>query len=201
MRIIGLTGQTGSGKGAVSEILKNFGAYIIDTDKIAHDIILNGNPAYNELISYFGNDIIGENGEINRRVLGNMVFSQGGEKLEFLNNCTHKYIYIEIEKQLKYAEDKNYKIAVIDAPLLIEGNFINLCNEVWAVFADSNIRAERIMTRDSITYEQALNRMSRQKEWDVYKKFADVIINNTSDINYLKEQISKAIRAGERNDI
>lgn len=201
LRIIGLTGQTGSGKSYVSSILAENGAYIIDADEIAHDIILKGKGAYNELIEYFGDEIKGEDGEICRKTLGNIVFSCGGEKLDFLNRCTHKYIYDEMEKEIKQAESINCHIAVIDAPLLIEGNFINLCGEVWVVFASPEKRAERIMKRDSITYKQALDRMSRQKKWEEYKKFADVVIDNSGDNGNLKEQVYNALKAGKNNAV
>lgn len=100
MRIIGLTGPTGSGKSVVSKALSQMGIYIVMPVKIGHDIILKGKEAYKELKEYFGDEIIGENGEIIRRKLGSIVFSQGGEKLEFLNSCTHKYIYEEMKEDI-----------------------------------------------------------------------------------------------------
>ena len=128
------------------------------------------------------------------------MFSQGGEKLEFLNSCTHKYIYDEMKKQLEAADKSGKQMAVIDAPLLIEGNFIKLCQKVWAVYADDCVRAKRIMGRDSITYEQAMDRMKRQKPWEVYKKYADIIIDNSTDIESLKGQVEYNLNnPGENN--
>ena len=189
MRIIGLTGPTGSGKSVVSRALSQMGIYIVDADKIGHDIILKGKEAYKELKEYFGAEIIDENGEIIRRKLGSIVFSQGGEKLEFLNNCTHKYIYEEMKEDIISAEENGHKIVVIDAPLLIEGKFITLCNEVWVVYASDETRAQRIMARDGITKEEALNRMKQQKGYDVYNAYADVIIDNNKGIDDLINQV------------
>ena len=78
---------------------------------------------------------------------------------------------------------------------------MNLCGEVWVVFASPEKRAERIMKRDSITYKQALDRMSRQKKWEEYKKFADVVIDNSGDNGNLKEQVYNALKAGKNNAV
>ena len=189
MRVIGLTGGTGSGKSIVSAILKEKGAFIIDADSIAHDIILKGKPAYNELIGFFGDSILGNNREIIRKKLGEIVFNEGKDKLNFLNECTHKYIYEEIKNWVEESEKNKISVVVIDAPLLLEGNFKNLCNEIWAIYANEDVRLKRIMERDSIDKEHALNRINAQRTWNNYKKWADIIINNSEDIESVKAQV------------
>lgn len=191
MRIIGLTGGTGSGKSVVSKILEKKGAYIIDADAIGHDIILKGKPAYYELVYYFGNEILDSNGEIFRKKLGAIVFKEGKEKLAFLNACTHKYIYMEIEKRIKQAQDENIKVVIIDAPLLLEGDFKSLCNEIWVVYAKEEIRLKRIMTRDKIDEEHGKNRIVSQPTWEEYKRHANVIIENSGEIEDVERQIEK----------
>lgn len=189
MRIIGLTGGTGSGKSVVSKILSKKGTYIIDADAIGHDIILSGKPAYNELIEYFGKEILDSNGEIERIKLGAMVFKEGKEKLAFLNACTHKYIFMEIENRIKQAENENRKAVIIDAPLLLEGDFKNLCNEVWVVYAKEEVRLKRIMARDKIDEEHGKNRIASQPTWEEYERYADVIIDNSRGIEDVEKQI------------
>lgn len=202
MRIIGLTGPTGSGKSAVSAVLKDNGAVIVDADKIAHDIILKGEAAYNELLGYFGEEILNNEKEIDRKKLGQIVFSQGGEKLDFLNKCTHKHIFDKMKAEIETAEKSGFEITVLDAPLLIEGKFITLCKEVWVVFADDESRAERIMKRDLITYQQALDRMSKQKGYDVYNKYADIIIDNSTGLVNLKRQVENILnKTGDKDAI
>ncbi|MDD3570436.1 MAG: dephospho-CoA kinase [Lachnospiraceae bacterium] len=191
MRIIGLTGGTGSGKSVVSKILAKKGAYIIDADAIGHDIILKGKPAYNELVSYFGNEILDSNGEIIRKKLGTIVFKEGKEKLAFLNACTHKYIFMEIENRIKQAKEESAEVVIIDAPLLLEGEFKNLCNEIWVVYAKEEIRLERIITRDKIDKEHGISRIASQPTWEEYKKYADVIIDNSGEIEEVERQIEK----------
>ncbi len=194
MEIIGLTGGTGSGKSVVSMELKKRQSYIIDCDKIAHTIILKGNTAYYEIVDYFGNDILDENGEIIRKKLGEKVFSDS-EKLKFLNKCTHKHIRNEIEKEIKYAKEQGiYKRIIIDAPLLIEADLVDRCNKVWVVYCDENVRAERIVKRDNITFELAKKRIASQKPWEEYKKYTDVIIDNSKDLEFIKKQLDEILK-------
>lgn len=189
MKIIGLTGGTGSGKGLVSQILKAHGAYIIDSDLIAHDIIQKGRPAFLELLAYFGENILGEDGEIVRRSLGEIVF-RDKEKLSFLNACTHKYIKMEIATQLAYAkENPEIAYSIIDAPLLFEAGLESICDAVWVVYAKEEVRIQRIMERDGITKEHAKARVSNQKTWEEYEALSDTVIDNSQDYAHVEQQI------------
>ena len=117
MKVIGLTGGTGSGKGIVSAYLKKKGAYIIDADQIAHDIIKRGMPAYEEITQYFGGVILDENRNILRKKLGSIVFVNK-QKRDFLNHCTHKYIIEEIDRQIQQEiQTQKHLCIVLDAPL------------------------------------------------------------------------------------
>lgn len=190
MKIIGLTGGTGSGKGFVSERLKARRAYVMDADAIAHKIIKKGKPAYDEIVGFFGGDILDENGEIIRKKLGAIVFSDR-EKLDFLNSCTHKYINMEIMRIIEEIKPQTntYTAIVIDAPLLAEAGLTDICDDIWVVYADSEVRIKRIMARDSITEEQARNRIASQKSWEEYKKLGAVIIDNSSDDENVEIQL------------
>lgn len=194
MKIIGLTGGTGSGKGFVAERLRKRNAYVMDADVIAHEIIEKGKPAYNEIIKYFGDEILDENGQIIRRKLGDIVFSDG-EKLAFLNLCTHKYINMEIMRVIKEISPQTdkYTAIVIDAPLLAEAGLTDVCDDIWVVYADSEVRIKRIMERDSITEEQARKRIASQKSWEEYKALGAVIIDNSSDDENVENQLDALI--------
>lgn len=194
MKIIGLTGGTGSGKGFVSELLKKRHAFVMDTDKTAHEIILKGRPAYDELVDYFGTGILGEDGEIVRRRLGDIVFSDR-EKLAVLNACTHKYIKMEIMKTIEEISQQTdkYTAIVLDAPMLAEAGLTDICDDIWVVYADSEVRVRRIMERDAITEEQARNRIASQRSWEEYKELGAVIIDNSSDEENLENQLDSLI--------
>lgn len=194
MRIIGLTGGTGSGKSHVGSMLKERHAYIADADVIAHEIIEKEKPAYNELVEHFGKGILDENDDIIRRKLGDIVFSDKNE-LEFLDECTHKYIVAEIKKLIEEItpQTDKYSIFIIDAPLLAEAGLVDICDSVWVVYADEKVRAERIMKRDGITYEQAEKRIASQKSWEEYKAMGAVIIDNSSDDDNIESQLDALI--------
>ena len=190
MKIIGLTGGTGSGKGFVSERLKARKAYVIDADAVAHEIIEKGRPAYKEIVDYFGSEILDEEGNIFRRKLGNIVFSDK-DKLAFLNSCTHKYINMEIMRIIEEVKPQTnvYSAIIIDAPLLAEAGLVDICDDIWVVYADSEVRVKRIMERDSISEEQARNRIASQRSWEEYKKLGAVIIDNSSDDENVERQL------------
>lgn len=136
MKVIGLTGGTGSGKGVVSRSLEEAGAVIVDADRIAHEIIEKGKPAYQEIIAYYGDGILDAEGNIIRKKLGEIVFHDA-EKLAFLNQCTHKYIKQEIVRQIDAAKQVGTARAVIlDAPLLLEVGLESVCDAVWVVYAE-----------------------------------------------------------------
>lgn len=194
MKVIGLTGGTGSGKSVVSKTLAAAGAVIVDADKIAHDIILKGEPAYHEIIAYYGTGILDTEGNIIRKKLGEIVFHDS-EKLAFLNQCTHKYIVAEVNRQIAAAKAENAARAVIlDAPLLLEAKLETVCDLVWVVYADPEVRAKRVMDRDGITYDLAKARIANQKSWEEYKQAADAVIDNSKDLPFLEAQLEEMLK-------
>ena len=194
MKVIGLTGGTGSGKSVVSKSLAAAGAVIVDADKIAHEIILKGEPAYQEIIEYYGTGILDEEGSIIRKKLGEIVFNDK-EKLAFLNQCTHKYITAEVKRQIAEAKAEGTATAIIvDAPLLLEAKLETVCDLVWVVYAEPEVRAQRVMARDGITYELAKARIANQKSWEEYKAAADAVIDNSKDLSYLEGQLNEILK-------
>ena len=194
MKVIGLTGGTGSGKSIVSKSLAEAGAVIVDADKIAHEIILKDEPAYREIVEYYGTGILDAEENIIRKKLGEIVFNDK-EKLAFLNQCTHKYITAEVKRQIAAAKAEGTAAAIIvDAPLLLEAKLETVCDLVWVVHADPEVRAQRVMARDGISYELAKARISNQKSWAEYKSAASAVIDNSKDLSYLKEQITEILK-------
>lgn len=199
MKVIGLTGGTGSGKSIVSRKLATEGMAVIDADRIGHEIIEKGKPAYREITDYFGRNILDNDDNIIRRSLGEIVF-QDAEKLEFLNQCTHKYIIAEIERQINMArENGTIKAAFLDAPLLLEAGLDAICDEVWVVFADNDTRLKRIIERDKISIETAQARIASQKSWEEYYKAADKVIDNSKDIAFAEDQVTQLLKNIEQD--
>lgn len=179
--VIGITGGSGSGKSAVSQIAKSLGFTIIDADKTAHEIILKGEDAYFEIIENFG-DVLLPDGEINRKKLGNIVFSDKS-KLELLNGITHSKIIEKIKSSLMTGK------YIIDAPLLFECGLDSLCDKTVAVVADSDIRIERIVKRSNVSYEYAKGIIKNQPKDDFYIEKADAVIYNNSSLTVLENEV------------
>lgn len=183
MFIIGITGPSGAGKGAASEYLNTkYGYKIIDADRVYHEIISTPSACVIELEEHFGKEIINELGGIDRKALSKLVFGEENkEKLVLLNKITHKYVISEINKIIEKYEDDGSEVCVIDAPLLIEAGVNKICNSVLVVYADKEIRAERIAKRDGIDLDAALLRINSQKPYEFYSENCDfLIINNLS---------------------
>lgn len=190
MEVIGLTGGIASGKSTVSKILKRLGAVVIDADIVSREIMSKGSFAYNKIVEYFGIDILKENGEIDRKKLGNIVFADK-KKILKLNEITHPFIIERIKEKIEVEKQKKREKAVIlDAALLIEMKMYKMVDEVWLVVVDSKTQIKRVMERDKLSYKDAVNRIKSQMPLEDKMKYADFIINNCKDFNAIEKQVN-----------
>ena len=184
MFVIGITGPSGAGKGEVSRLLSSYGAFIIDADNVYHKIITPPSKCLGELVDFFGDGILNNDGQLDRKTLALCVFGEENrDNLEKLNKITHKYVVDEIRQTI--AALKDISIAVIDAPLLIEADLVSDCDMTIAVLADKEARALRISERDGIDLDAAMSRINSQKTDDYYISNTDAIIRNNADIDTL----------------
>ena len=190
-KIIGLTGRSGSGKGAVSAILEEFGALVIDCDEIVHNLFKYDKELIFELKDVFGDNILDKNGYIDRKKLGPIVF-EDRVLLDFLTKTTHRYVVKVVVEIIK--NNSEYKYIVIDAPLLLEANLHKICDSVWLVFADEEISIKRVMKRDNISFDMAKKRLNNQKSFKKLSKYADVIIKNEKSIEELRNEVKKKFK-------
>lgn len=190
MKVIGVTGGIGSGKSTIAKILYDLGASIIDADKIAREITTKGQPIMEEIVGYFGPGVLDEEGELARKKLSEIVFTDS-KKIEVLNSITHKYIADKIKEELNKLEEAKAEIVVLDAPLPVKHGFLDVVDEVWVVIVNKDIRIKRIMERNNITDEEALARIKMQKDDEEYLKLADEIINNDGSVEELEKSIAK----------
>ena len=189
MLTIGLTGKTGAGKSTVASYLKEKGCYIIDGDVIARQITEKSSEVLPLLQEAFGEDILDENGELIRKRLAERAFSTK-ENTALLNSITHPAIKRRCETEMTFAESQGYKISVIDAAAILESNCKDLCQKIVVVHADKETRLQRILSRDGITYEQAMTRINAQKDDEYYFSRADIIIYNHPPYN-IEEELLK----------
>ena len=191
MFVIGITGPSGAGKGEISRLLSSCGAAIIDADKVYHKIISPPSECLDELVSFFGDNILSSEGTLERKALALHVFGeQNRDKLEALNKITHKYVIDDIRRTIDSLRLTNTSIAVIDAPLLIEAGLCSDCDMTLAVLADKSVRAERISARDEIDHVAAMARINAQKDDEYYISNTDAVIRNDADIDSLSVSLN-----------
>lgn len=192
MKLIGLTGNIASGKSKISEYLKSKGFKIIDADSIGKSV-LSFNNIKNKLVRTFGKDILENDGSINRRELGKIVFSSK-ENLKKLNRITLPVLTKLIKKKINELKRKKVKYAILDAAILIEANWHKLVDEVWVVYTDPEIQLERLIKRENYSIDEAKNRINAQLSIEEKLKYADKIINNSYDWERTKEQIDNILK-------
>lgn len=190
MLVTGLTGKTGAGKSTVASYLKEKGCFVIDGDLVAREIVMPSSPALKELAEAFGKDIILEDGSLDRKALAQKAFSSA-EGTALLNRITHPHIKARFEELLAKASKEGFAVAVIDAAALLESDCKDLCEKIIVVHADEQIRLERILSRDRITYEQAMTRINGQKDDNYYLRQADIVIFNNADNEALFNEFNK----------
>lgn len=191
MRIIGVTGGIGSGKSTVSRILRDLGAAVIDADVIARTVTAKGGKALEELVTYFGSGILGDDGELDRQKMSGIVFDDQ-VKLHALNAITHKYVTEKIIDNVQSIKASgNHDVIVIDCPLPVEHGFLDVVEEVWVVAADRSTRVERIVERSGGTPEDAVKRINSQKKDEEYLEAADEIIYNNGSVEDLEKTVVK----------
>lgn len=177
MKIIGLTGPSGSGKGYVCEILAAHGIPSVDTDAVYHSLLCPPSDCLDELRSTFGDSIITKAGTLDRRALADIVFSDK-HSLEQLNSVTHKYILARTEVLLEDFRRQGAPAAVVDAPALFESGYNAHCDFVIAVTADLDVRLDRIIARDGLTKDAATRRINGQPADDFYISRATYTVRN-----------------------
>ncbi len=192
MLVIGLTGKTGAGKTTVAKFLKENGCFIIDGDIVARQISEKGSECLEALCEAFGNDILDENGALIRSALAKKAFKDR-ESTNLLNSITHPFIKKDFISQLRKAERKGYKAAIIDAAALLESDCKDLCEKIIVVTAPENIRAERVAKRDKISKEQITLRIKAQREDEYYLSKADVVFRNYEPYCSSEEEFSKLL--------
>ncbi|SNS85168.1 dephospho-CoA kinase [Anaerovirgula multivorans] len=191
MKTIGLTGGIASGKTTVSNTLRELGAVIIDADKIAREVVEKGKPAYVDIVSYFGEEILLKNDQLDRKKLGSIVFSNPCH-LEKLNQFTHPRIFKAIDKKINYyKQNQSNRVIILDAALLIETDLKNKVDEVWIVVVPKILQIQRLMERDGLSFEEANQRIKSQMPTEKKIPFADRLINNSGDLEELIKQVKK----------
>jgi dephospho-CoA kinase len=195
--LIGLTGNIATGKSTVASILAEFGATVIDADKVVHQIMRRGNELFDQIVGVFGPGIVGKEGEIHRRRLGNIVFDNPAQ-LRRLEELLHPATRIEVRKRIARAETS---VVVVEAIKLIEAGWHKTCQALWVTTCPPAQQIDRLLRQRSLSYAEAEQRVTAQPPQIEKIKLADVVIDTSGDIAETYRQVSLAWDAIDKGGI
>lgn len=203
MIIIGITGGVGSGKSRVLyDLSENHGAYIVEADKLAHTLMEPGQSIYNEIVENFGREILKEKApyEIDRQKLGSIVFSNK-DKLKLLDSISHPAVKKNILWQIETKKAEGVELFVIEAALLIQDGYKEICDEIWYVWVSKEERIKRLAKQRGYTKSKCISMFNSQEDDDYYKKYADFTINNQLDYENSSKQLNARLNKLMHSDI
>lgn len=194
MKIIGLTGMSGSGKSYVSGIFSSYGVPCINSDAVVHELYSGKNPCTLRIVELFGPNTADEDFRINRKALASVVFSDR-RKLKLLNETVHPFV---VGRCMEIAEEYRQEgtgLIVIEAPQLFESGLDKDCDYIVCVCSDAGLKKERIMSRDGISVIDAERRLLNQHDDEFFKAHSDFVIMNDvgSDVDGQVRQILRSI--------
>lgn len=190
-KVIGLTGGIASGKSTVSELLSVFGFKVVDADKAAREAVKKGSKGLAQVREVFGDEAIDENGEMNRRYMGDLVFNHPEKRLE-LNAIIHPIVRDIMEEEKQEYLKQGYNV-IMDIPLLFENELENTVDEVWVVYTSESIQMDRLMQRNNLSLEDAKARVYSQISIDKKSRMADHVIDNLGDKLELKQNFERLL--------
>ena len=194
MKTIGLTGGIGSGKSTVSQLLAELGAFIIDADKVGHEIYLPGKEAWHQVTAAFGRDILTADQTIDRKKLGALVFSSEDNRKK-LNAIVHPLMFKDIDRKIKEKRAEGFtKPIVVEAAILIEANWLPLVDEVWLVVTNKNAVIERVAAQRGLSAKDTEARIASQLADAERRRHATLVINNDGSLEDLKKKVQDAWR-------
>jgi dephospho-CoA kinase len=192
MKTIGLTGGIGSGKSVVSQILAELGAFIIDADKVGHEIYLPGKEAWHKVVEAFGHDILASDQTIDRKKLGAIVFSHD-EARKRLNRIVHPLMYQDIDRRVKAKRQEGFtRPIVVEAAILIEANWVSLVDQMWVVVANKQAVIERVELQRGLAAKDTESRIASQLSNAERIKHASLVIENNGSVEDLKKKVTQA---------
>lgn len=191
MKIIGLTGGIATGKSIVSSVFRELGAIILDADVIARLVVLPHQPAWEDIVAFFGPQVVNEDESLNRAKIGEIVYNDPGA-LKELNRFTHPRIMQYYKDELRRIKIEQPDVVVIlEVPLLYETNMDKLCQQVVVVYVDRETQIKRLMKRDNMSYADAVKRIDAQMPMEEKVRWADFVIDNRGSIEETKEKATR----------
>ncbi len=188
---IGLTGSIASGKSTIARMFSALGVHIIDTDVIARQVVAPGSSGLAKLTAEFGEQLLNDDGSLNRQLLGELIFADQGKR-QRLNELLHPLIMsVAGEKMQKYGRQYPDGMVMVDVPLLIEANLLSWFDQIILVYVPVAVQLERLKARDRIDAETARLKMSSQMSPEEKLKYADFVIDNSGSLAASRTQVEK----------
>ncbi|MEE9199599.1 MAG: dephospho-CoA kinase, partial [Dehalococcoidia bacterium] len=188
MLVIGLTGGIGSGKSTVSKVLADLGAHVLDADKVGHNAYEPNTQTWKDVVAAFGEVILQPDGEIDRRKLGSIVFNDPSA-MKRLTDIMWPRMYYIVEEKIEEQRRQGTRVMVVEAAVLLEAKWTPLVDEVWVTVAPEESVIRRLRDRNNMTEEQVRARIRAQISSEERIKQADVVVNNDSGLDELKERV------------
>lgn len=186
---IGLTGSIATGKSTVTNMLKELGAFVIDCDKMARDVVAPGTRGLAKIEAAFGKDAVAADGSMDRVYIGDLVF-RNPEMKKRLENILFPLIFESLDAELLRLEREGATpVVFLDMPLLYEVKYDSYVDEVWLVYVPFEVQLSRLMKRNGYTKEEALLRIHSQISVDKKKSLAQQVIDNSGTLEDTKEQV------------
>ena len=194
MKVIGITGGVGSGKSRVlSYMEETYSAFICQADHVAWELQKPGQKCYIEIVEHFGRDILNEDGTINRMKLGQIVFANN-EELSVLNDIMHPAVKETIVKRIHAECENGCKYFLIEAALLLEDGYKQICDEMWYIYTDETTRRLRLKESRAYTDEKIDAIMTSQLSEEVFRTECEIVIDNSGDFEDTCYQIEKFMK-------
>ena len=190
MKVIGLTGGIGSGKSTVAQFLAELGAVILNADEVGHEAFKPDSGGWREVVAAFGRQIVTPDGNINRKKLGDIVFSNP-ESLSRLNQIMHPRMYDMVKAQLEEYRQQETRVVVLEAPLLLEAGWTPLVDEVWVTTASEATVLKQLEERSGMSQAESLTRIRSQLPAAERVRRADVVINTDCDLDELRARVKE----------
>lgn len=197
MIVVGITGGIGSGKSTILRRMKEaYGAYTIQADKVGHHLMKPGNPCYQPIIQLLGREILDETGSIDRKKVGGIVFSNP-VLLNKLNKIIHPAVKDFILDKLEKKRQEGCRLFVVEAALLLEDHYDEICDDLWYIYVDCEIRGRRLKEERGYSSEKIRDIMSNQLTDAIFRERCNYVIVNNGDFEETYKQIDKRVRSYE----
>lgn len=193
MFVLGITGSIGSGKSAVSGMLRDRGIPVLDADEISRNVTSSEGAAIDEIEEVFGAKAIKADRSLNRQYMADVVF-RDNRKLDQLSAIIHKHVFIVMDKELEEHKKLKTKCVVLDVPIPVNKGFVDHCDQIWTVTCDDAIRLQRLIQR-GMDKDDAIRRLSVQMSNDEYAALGDHVIDNSGSKEELIEKLEALIKS------